>query len=128
MNELSEYVLYFHLINCGKPVLKIGSEELSGKLAIEIMERDSIIIWENQGMFKLIPNSILRNLKTQYENARRIDALYPRIEPPIGLNKISWDQGISIPEAVVQILLSKEKFGDTKSTAESTSENQTEQP
>lgn len=113
--------------------LQIGDKHFPIWILKTLIKANGIIIWENQGAFRLIPNPILCNLKTQYENAQSLVAVYPRIKPPNDLNKILWEQGEPISSKIVEYLLStSHEESDSPSgsdpTTQSTSEDQTNQP
>ena len=103
LKHLFEPLLYH--IRCNKGYLVIGDMGIPITTLALLVEKNGMIIWENQGFFKLIPNSVLRNLRTRYENARSIAAVYSRVKPPKGLTEINWNQGIDIPSAVAKVLL-----------------------
>lgn len=86
-------------------VLSVG-EQIPGRVVIALIEKGGIVIWENQGSFRLIASPILRNLVSHYEAARSRAILYPRIKPPATLNELSWEQGIDVSLKTAESLLS----------------------
>ena len=110
-------IAYF--IRCNKTLLQLGEK---GKLSIHalkaLLERNGIIIWENQGIFKLIPNSILRNVWTNFNAAQQIKENYPLTTEPRKLKEISWNQGIPISPIVVKNLLIIDNSGNESSNTD----------
>lgn len=99
------YKLHIHYTRSNTRILKLGSAELPTSAVQNLLANGGVLIWENQGSFKIVPNLVLHNMKLRYETARSIDALYPRTKPSAKLNEISWEQGIAISPAVVKALL-----------------------
>lgn len=110
--------------------LKVGGE-LPTKILHTLIEINGVIIWENQGVFRLVPSHILRNLITQYETARSLNALYPRTKFPDNLLNITWDQGINIStvcETIKALLSTEESLGNSDTATDPTGEDHTDQP
>ena len=127
------YTTSIYHIKCDKSMLQIGSDELPASIFREIAKDYGLVVWEHQGIFKLMDPTLIRNLEIRYETDRSINALYPRITPPKGLDWISWSQGVSISPAVVKILLStpndsSDNLGDTNPTTGPNSEDQPDKP
>ena len=101
--EIFDSFIYF--TQCDRLVLEMGSKEFPVAVLQMLLKRNGVLIWENQGSFKLIPSPVLRNLMMHYETARKLDAVYPRIKPSTHMNKITWEQGITISPTVVKALL-----------------------
>jgi len=128
------YTPYIYFLQCTKRVIQIG-KELPTRVVVQLLlaDKSGILIWENQGSFKIIPNSILRNLKTHYENTRSLSAMYPRIRPPKNLNTISWEQGYYILPEVAKLLLSipdnrGDDFSEPNTTPDTTGEDKANKP
>lgn len=130
--KLFESFIYFIRYDGPFP-LKVGSKELPDTVLDILIKKNGIVIWENQGIFKLIPVTILHNIWLTCGTSQQLKKGYPRMTPPSGLNEISFSQGIIIPPAIVKNLLlipyeKRNGFSDPDSTAHSTSENQTNNP
>lgn len=102
-NKFYESFIYF--LHCNNSVLQLGSIELPTTDFLTLLEKSGVLIWENQGTFAIFAPPILQNIKIRYENARSIEAAYPRIKPPKGLTDLLWDQGTRISPTTVSILL-----------------------
>ena len=99
------YVPYIYFLRSTQRVIQIGKELPTRIVQLLLADKSGILIWENQGSFIVIPNSILHNLKTHYEIARSLNAMYPRMKSPKNLNTISWEQGHFISPAAAKVLL-----------------------
>ena len=88
-----------------------------------------LVIWARSGLFRLIPNTVIRNA----ERARNIEVQVKENFPctiPVYGGRISWDQGIPISPLVVRQLLCEksESFSDSDSATESTDKDEADQP
>jgi len=122
-------IIYFFQHNAS--ILPIGNDGLPPTIVATLIDEHGIIIWKNQGMFRLISNTVIHNLKTDYETARSLNALYPRMKVPAHLNEISWNQGIPISPEIVKILLSttgkkSDSFGDSDASTETANKDHTD--
>ena len=125
-NKLYKPTVYF--IRCHGPVLRVGGD-LPVAIFHLLINTKGVIIWEQQGRFKIIPPVILSNLARQYEAARSIGALYPRITPPTALTEIQWDQGTDIYYNTVMVLLTTENcLGESDTTTDTTGKDHPDQP
>ncbi len=115
----------FFFIRRDGPTLRIGEDVLPVKVIDTLRWIDGFILWERQGMFRIIPAPVIANLVSNYETARSIRAMYPRARPPAGLNTISWEQGIVISPPVANTLMSSsgkegDGLGNTNTAADTT--------
>ena len=126
MNKLITLPIYY--VQQEGPVLTIESPVLPTS-ALQILLRDEgIILWENRGMFKLIPAPVIRNTLASYEDAQVVAAGYTRTVGPSWLREVSWSQGIPVPSDVARKLLSASGNGgndlsDPKPTTQANSED-----
>ena len=103
MENAKMYNLRFVLVAGNGTFLTVGGD-IPAEIVADVIDNGGVLIWENQGQFRLIPNSILRNVKIQYKNARRLVTFFPRGTPRKNLNQISWVQGVAISPTVVRLL------------------------
>lgn len=99
------------------------SPELTALLVCGV---DGILLWENQGSFRLIPTAILQNIHSTYQDMLAQAALNPRAmfaEPTI-----QWDQGTPISAEAVRVLLracnSSDDSVETDTTTDTPGEDQ----
>ncbi len=107
-------------IRCDKSILTTEDVAAFRLTLAELLEENGVIIWENQGAFRLIFSSVIRNCEICHEVAEKIRALYPRVNVAGALRNITWEQGVPIPKAIVENLLHKETddLSDTDSTTD----------
>ncbi len=112
-------------IRCDKSILTTEDVAAFRLTLAELLEEDGVIIWENQGAFRLIFSSVIRNCEICYEVAEKIGVLYPRAKAAGALRRITWEQGVPISKVIIENLLHEETddLGDTDSTADTTSED-----
>jgi len=64
------------------------------------------ILWENQGAYRLIAPSVLRNTASGIVTYRILRTQYPRETPQESLRQIPWNQGIPVSAELVRGLFS----------------------
>jgi hypothetical protein len=95
--KISGYFIRYDGLN-----LPISDKELPGKkelpvvILLALVNHKGILIWENQGVFKLIPEQVLRNAKLNHEASRQLKKEYPRTKKLDSLKTISWEQGVPV--------------------------------
>lgn len=123
-----EFKARIYLIKSDTARIELGSSGFS--VADAFFMVDAVVIWDRQGMFRIFPNSIIRNLFIQYEATRNLKAKYPRMTPLTDSLALSWDQGTDILPAVVKHLLAASKecdgLDDPDTTADTAGEDQAE--
>ncbi len=112
------------------PTLRAGNDELSDIILDLLVREKGIVIWENQGVFRLISAPILRNLELTRKASHQIKKDYHRIAGSNGLEEISWNQGIAISPVIVQNLplVPREELSDTKADTATASNQQATKP
>lgn len=95
---------YIHFIRHNQPVLQIGTTEFPQIVLDIVVNELGIIIWENQGSFKIISYYVLRNAQLHYETLQQLKKEYPRTTKPSSLIEITWGQGISISSDAFKVL------------------------
>lgn len=108
------------------PFLRIDSEEFSEAILDILVENKSIVIWENQGSFKLIPTQILQNIQLVYGVSQQLAKEYPRTQRYDNLRVISWEQGITIPPQLLAACEKRHELSNTDTSADPTTESQSD--
>ena len=123
-NILHKPLIYF--VRCTGLILQIADTTLSGAMLDTLHDKNGIVIWENQGMFKLIPVLVLWNVLMEYKFTQQLKAQYPRTT--VNFVAIHWNQGIDISPKVVESLLASQEecsgLTDTEGKTPTTCENQ----
>ncbi len=101
--KLFDTLIYF--IRSERSVLRVGQGEFPDAILDILIKKDGIVIWENQGIFKLISAPILHNIWLTREASQQLKKGYTRIEGPGNLEEISWGQGILISPTIVKNIL-----------------------
>lgn len=105
IKSMSIFEPHIYFIQHDKLILRVGSKKFPRPVLLSLINLKALLIWKNQGSFRLIPASVLCNLQTSGEVTEQIKKEYPRYEPLTSLDEITWDQGEPITLAVVKILL-----------------------
>ncbi len=134
MRSMTFHVPLIYYVHFDGPVLFMGEPEIVDRILTRLVnEINGVLIWENQGAYRLIPATVLFNLFTNREFLRRQMEHYPRITVSPDLSEITWNQGIAISPTVVEHLLlapcdSSDESGKSDSATEPTVENHTDEP
>ncbi len=125
---------YIYYLRYDRYTLKVGTEEFPDKVLTTLCDRkDGLVIWENQGAFKLIPAAILLNLLHARHASQQIKESYPRAVGPQSLNEITWSQGLPIAATIAGHLLltpckEPNELDDTNSDTGPAGEDQPDHP
>lgn len=125
---------YIYYVRYDRPTLRVGTEEFPDKVLTILCDRkDGLIIWENQGTFKLIPAGVLLNLSQARLASQKLAKSYPLVKGPRSLSEITWDQGVPITPTVVEHLLltpcdATDESTEPDTPAETNGEDQPDQP
>ncbi len=104
-------------------------EAISLEIMKVLVNRKSCLLWGNQGIFRLIPPAVLRNVSLARTVMLGAEKQYLRTHLTEYVRGIVWDQGIPISFELAQSLLSvpceePENADKTDSTPQSTGEDQ----
>lgn len=129
--KLFDSLIYY--IRYDGPVLKIGSDEFPAVVLELLVHKNGLVIWENQGTFKLIPAPVLHNILLTCGASHQLKKEYPRTGVSKGLNTISWGQGQPISPVIARNFLlvpheERKSFADPDAATKATSEDQTDDP
>ena len=105
IKSMSIFGPHIYFIQHDKLILRVGSKKFPRTVLLSLIGLKALLIWKNQGSFRLIPASILSNLQASCEVTEQIKKEFPRYEPLTRLNEITWDQGLPITLTVVKTLL-----------------------
>ena len=126
IKSMSIFGPHIYFIQHDKLVLRVGSRKFPETVLLSLINLKAVLIWKNQGSFRLIPASVLCNLQASCETAAQIKKEFPRYKPLTSLDEITWDQGLPITLTVVKTLLTacKKRYElcDSNATADSTTE------
>ena len=74
-------------------------------IPLDSLQDSGVIIWERQGLFRVVSNAVLRNLYSIRCEFNQFKEHYPMTDvsksPPI----IHWDQGVDISKNAAMVLL-----------------------
>ena len=101
--KLFDSLIYY--VRYDGPTLEIGSDEFPEVVLDILIKKNGILIWENQGTYKLVPAPVLHNIWLNHEASQQIKEEYPRVEGARGLNTISWNQGLPISPLIARNFL-----------------------
>lgn len=123
---------YIHFIRHNRPVLRVGTTEFPRTVLDIVVNELGVIIWENQGSFKIISYYVLRNTQMYCETSQRLGKEYPRTTKLDRLSEITWEQGIFISSDAFKALFlaprdSGNELGNTDTPTDSTTEGQSDQ-
>ncbi len=129
--RLFDSLIYF--IRYDGPTLTIGTDEFPTAILDTLIQKNGLVIWENQGTFKLIPTPVIHNIWLASDASDQIKKEYPRTEVPHGLNTVSWNQGLPISPVMARNFLSipheiRNGFADADTPTQATSEDQADDP
>lgn len=99
----------------------MGMDIILGKLITE----GGVILWENEGMFRLISNPVIINATICRKVGQAIEVMYPRTGSLDTRGHISWEQGIDLSSELVRGLLGEEtdNLDDTDSATKPASKD-----
>ena len=78
----------------------VGKNFIEGTALQELSEHRGIILWECNGLFRIIPINIICNVLQLWESVQRLREYYPRLECP--RIEFTWSQGIDVSDQVVK--------------------------
>lgn len=129
--RLFDSLIYF--IRYDGSTLTVGNDEFPEAVLDMLIQNNGLLIWENQGTFRLIPAPVIHNIWLASVASDQLKKEYPRAEISHGLNAVSWKQGLLISPIVARNFLTvphekRKGFADTNPAPEPTSEDQTDDP
>lgn len=84
----------------------IVGKSLSVEDLSKIVTLDCVFIWDNQGLYRLIPTPVLRNAWIEHHGIEQYSEVFQRKASSVGQSGIRWSQGVDVPQEVVAALLS----------------------
>jgi len=120
---------YIHFIRYDRSVLRVGTIEFPRAVLDTVVDELGVIIWENQGSFRILSYYVLRNTQLHCETSQQLEKEYPRTTKPKSLIEITWAHGIPISsDAVMALFLnsrdSGDKLGNTDTAPDPTTKGQ----
>ena len=105
----SVFFYQLHYTKHNGTTLHLGTPELWCDRLEALVYQKGFILWENQGMFRLITAAVVKNASERYAAAQQLENGYAhhQLKAPDGLKEIYWDQGIPVPPELVPHLMSK---------------------
>jgi len=112
---------------------QIDDPRMLDSILYTLIKKNGIVIWENQGRFKLIILHIIQNALETYKISQQLKYEYPRTAGSAILNKITWEQGIDVSSEAVKELLSiptdsSDDPGDSDAPTDTAGKDQTKKP
>ena len=96
-----------------------------------ILLHEAVLIWENQGAFKLIPWAVLKNTEIGYKETKKAGAQYPHYPNYLPIDIINWTAGHELSIAAAWCLLSddaSDELTNPNTAPESHGEDKPDQP
>lgn len=103
--SMSIFGPHIYFIQHDKLILRVGGKKFPRPVLLSLINLKAVLIWKNQGSFRLIPTSVLCNIQTSCEITEQLKDEFPRYKPLSNLEEITWDQGEPVTLAVVKALL-----------------------